>query len=349
MISDVSVTAQQPLPESAVNPALQGKPGGNNVESGVPAKDERLVAQEQAGDRTTFKILENHTVQAKSPELFVTYPVIQNTRPVLPPPEVVQQQRAGTPNIRNHERQEIKATNALEMSRGVIDRVAADLRMEQIQNDSVKDSAINRLVATSSEKDVQTVASQVGQITQLPQTMIALDTALGNFVSMMNNKMPVVEGAGIKNISVNPDQYDVLEKQYELQQTQYSTGQSGAGLKIEAYTAKIKVYPPDLGQVSAEIVINKGMAELTLVTEHRHVKEFIETSLHQLRETFMDANINLSQVNVHHGSANDRQDLNRHQRFSNGMLDEEGIEREVAARVETQTRRQSDSMIDAYI
>jgi flagellar hook-length control protein FliK len=76
-------------------------------------------------------------------------------------------------------------------------------------------------------------------------------------------------------------------------------------LKVDNYTAKLKVYPPDLGQVIAEIQIHNGQTELTIRTENPQVKHFIEQHLTHLRESFEQSNINLGQVNIQDNSSKD--------------------------------------------
>ncbi len=66
----------------------------------------------------------------------------------------------------------------------------------------------------------------------------------------------------------------------------------------ESYDAKIKIYPPDLGSVLAKLKIDKGSAQLTLLTESNRVKEIVEANLPQLHQQFKDADILLTQVEV---------------------------------------------------
>jgi flagellar hook-length control protein FliK len=74
---------------------------------------------------------------------------------------------------------------------------------------------------------------------------------------------------------------------------------SAASIAKEVYDAKIKIYPPELGQVTAKLRVDKNGTELTILTENARVKEIVEANLAQLRQNFQQADIHLTQVNVH--------------------------------------------------
>lgn len=80
------------------------------------------------------------------------------------------------------------------------------------------------------------------------------------------------------------------------------------GVNLEQYTAQIKVHPQELGQITATIEINQGLATISFLTEHAHVKQLMEAHLPELRQAFGHSSLNLSDVDVRHGGSNDKKD-----------------------------------------
>lgn len=66
----------------------------------------------------------------------------------------------------------------------------------------------------------------------------------------------------------------------------------------EVYDAKIKISPPELGQVTAKLRVDKNSTELVITTENDRVKEIVQSNLPQLRENFQNADINLTHIDV---------------------------------------------------
>jgi len=69
-------------------------------------------------------------------------------------------------------------------------------------------------------------------------------------------------------------------------------------LNMETYSAKIKVHPQNLGEISAEINIHEGKAGIQFTCENTQVKHFIEANRPQLQACFQQANLELSQVKI---------------------------------------------------
>lgn len=69
-------------------------------------------------------------------------------------------------------------------------------------------------------------------------------------------------------------------------------------LNKAAYNAKIKIYPPELGPVLANLKMDKNNIELIIQTQSAQVKEIVEANLPQLREQFQKADINLTNIQV---------------------------------------------------
>lgn len=66
----------------------------------------------------------------------------------------------------------------------------------------------------------------------------------------------------------------------------------------ETFNANIKIYPPDLGPVFAKLRMDKGNAELVILTDSVRVKEIVESQLPNLRQSFQNSELNLTHVKV---------------------------------------------------
>lgn len=66
----------------------------------------------------------------------------------------------------------------------------------------------------------------------------------------------------------------------------------------ESYDATIKIYPPELGFVTAKLKMDKNNVELMILTENNQVKHIIESNLSSLKQYFQQADVTLGQVDV---------------------------------------------------
>lgn len=123
-------------------------------------------------------------------------------------------------------------------------------------------------------------------------------------------------------------------------------------LKKEAYTANIKIYPPELGSVIAKLKITKNTAELTLTTENDRVKQVVEANLPALRDHFIRSDLNLTSVEVRVELANtdvSDQQLKQQadqQKSENGVVDE-GIKQNT--KKQELIKKRLNSLVDTYV
>lgn len=92
----------------------------------------------------------------------------------------------------------------------------------------------------------------------------------------------------------------------ELMSLQPEVISTGAGVNIDSYTAQIKIHPEELGPITAKIEMNDGIASITFMTEHAHVKQLMEVNLPELRHAFQNSSLNLTSVDIHHGGHQDK-------------------------------------------
>ncbi len=73
---------------------------------------------------------------------------------------------------------------------------------------------------------------------------------------------------------------------------------SAADVNLTTYHANIKIYPPELGKITARLKMDKNSAELEVVAENRQVKALLETHIVALKEQFTSSNIQLDKINI---------------------------------------------------
>lgn len=178
----------------------------------------------------------------------------------------------------------------------------------------------------------------------------SLDTMLANVADFLNKRLDTTATSNQNKsgevISLNTAVYRELDNNSALKAFQYSSNGLPASLKVDSYFATLKVYPPDLGQVTADIQINKGMTELTLRADNPQVRHFIESHLPQLRDSFENSHINLGEVTVQNNSSDSRHDFQNNQQpfFGNVSIQQKQND----ARAGAPVTRQSNLIIDTY-
>lgn len=121
-------------------------------------------------------------------------------------------------------------------------------------------------------------------------------------------------------------------------------------LNKETYDAKIKIYPPELGEVMAKLRVDKNGTELFITTENNRVKEIVEANLPQLRESFQQADINLTEIQVQTSSSGTKE-----QRSDNWQQGEHFTAKESSLESNSEqvvspkeSPKKSDKLVDTY-
>ncbi len=116
----------------------------------------------------------------------------------------------------------------------------------------------------------------------------------------------------------------------------------------ETYNANIKIYPPELGEVTAKLKIDNNNAELIILTESNAVKQIVEANLNQLRENFQQAEINLTQIQVESSQSEAKQQNNQNQ--SPSQEGENSIEEQEMSNIlsSKESARERNALIDTY-
>ncbi len=158
-----------------------------------------------------------------------------------------------------------------------------------------------------------------------------------------NNAAPVNTSTDAQAAGFSPTYHPDYDLNIELARL------SPDALGHEAYNAKIKIYPPELGHVLAKLKVDKNNAELVIMAENSHVKQIIEANLTQLRENFQKSDINLTTVQVNvQNSQTDSSLANDQNKGSDEskMVTERTDDQE---KKQLSTEKKSNSLVDTYV
>lgn len=122
----------------------------------------------------------------------------------------------------------------------------------------------------------------------------------------------------------------------------------GNALK-DVYTANIKIHPPELGQVTATLKVDRNTAELVLLTENDHVKAIIQSQLTHLKENFQKADLYLTNVDIQtsHSDAEKQQQQPNPKQTSN--INQPVRQDEVEGSEPNTLSQRISSLIDTYV
>jgi flagellar hook-length control protein FliK len=123
-------------------------------------------------------------------------------------------------------------------------------------------------------------------------------------------------------------------------QTQYNSSDTTI---IDGYSARLKIHPPELGEISAEIVLNNGKASLNIQVENVSVKNMLENQLHKLHDSLNASDLSLKNINIREQASEERQNAQeRADRYK--LMQENNAESDEKAVV----IKLQNSLIDAY-
>lgn len=177
------------------------------------------------------------------------------------------------------------------------DPVQQDLSSTHVVSAVVTDQQVNH-------QDLQTV----------PHKFVDAFTQLGNLVNTQT--MAQFNHSPSTTLSAQQPVYTAqLNTQHPVNyatEIEYTTPSVTSFMK-DTYDANIKIYPPELGHVTAKLRLDKNNAELMILTDNNHVKGIIEANLPKLREHFQQADINLTNIQVQTQSSSAREQAEQRQ------------------------------------
>lgn len=182
---------------------------------------------------------------------------------------------------------------------------------DKINNTEVADPA--RVAMHEIEAQTLNAAKHVNVTTPLPKVALQLDSnaimqdkpsmvlqELGKFINQHTNaaltEVKPVVAAMQPTISYTQtlDKLSQLEPGMLISKSTIGLGDHSKDI----YTANIKIHPPELGEVTATLKIDKNTAQLVLLTENDHVKSIVQSHIVQLKENFNKSDLYLTSVDV---------------------------------------------------
>lgn len=130
-----------------------------------------------------------------------------------------------------------------------------------------------------------------------------------------------------------------------------SQSMSNAELNLTTYHANIKIYPPELGKVTAKMKMDKNIATLEITAENKQVKALIQNHLSSLREQFNQSNIQLNKIEVITVESKEQTETALNDQ-RDGQAPREGAEeavREITPEKPKTAKKQSENVVDAYV
>lgn len=223
-------------------------------------------------------------------------------------------------------------------------------------NDDVLKLKNNLLQSVTPQNNENVMTAQASQSVQLPpqdagQTVKYENalTQLGHFI----NEHTMRHAANEQVLTTRPVAASVSDTLNTLRQSEQKADiellpmSNNPALK-DTYSANIKIWPPELGEVLAKLKISKDSAELTIMTENNTVKQIVEANLPQLRENFHLADLNLTSISVQTAPASTKEQSQQNQQAQNGSAQkQQGAPHEESASPQPSQRVQN-SIIDTY-
>lgn len=199
----------------------------------------------------------------------------------------------------------------------------------------IKDNNVSLQIDVSAVEKTSTINIPIKESEAQPNKYVDVLTQVANTINFHTaNHLPIPHQETISDVALGRAEFVEAMKKAQTpapEMTIELLPQSIDAMVKEAYDAKIKIYPPELGQVQAKLRVSKNNAELVIMTENSQVKGIVEANLPQLRQHFQQADINLTNVHVEvfqsttkeQNNQNRQQDDQRQGRYNTNELNEE--------------------------
>lgn len=119
------------------------------------------------------------------------------------------------------------------------------------------------------------------------------------------------------------------------------------------YNVRLKIYPPDLGRISARLKLDNNRADLFFTAENERVSQILKQHLPDLKEQLNAAMIKVDTLNVHISTNNEQlgenKDKNNSRQMQEIQYQEDSVINPTLKQPTEKKENKSDSMIDAYI
>ena len=278
---------------------------------------------------------------------------VTSSTPILPQdvknkvvdiPEVMQSIDAKDANMKILKKQQLIDSTQV-ANKAVKKAFSIDMHLPEITNNSkVADEVIANTTTNQSVVFEKLTSEQENKyfqaISQLGNAVNASTTQQYkvNLPANTTNMTQQANESGYINESGTPDVHFNVEL---LPQTIDS-------LAKQTYDAKIRIYPPELGHITASLKIDRNTAELTIIAQNDHVKSIIESNMPQLRQNFQQADITLSSVQVQTATSGNKDTSDNNQQGNNPIF---GQQRDELGNKQLSDQKQGNkpnSLVDTY-
>ncbi|KTD02061.1 Flagellar hook-length control protein FliK [Legionella geestiana] len=176
----------------------------------------------------------------------------------------------------------------------------------------------------------------------------ALFGALTQFFNTRENTQPVSVGTKDTLPGMPREFSPMLQTRLSSLRWQPQAADMRASAKIDAFSARIRVYPANLGEVLANIEVRDGVASVRFGTDNTEVRHFLESTTPELREAFNASRLVLDEVFVQSGLSQqqEQQDARKSPFETPRFLTEDTPEAPGAPSREPALN--SDSLVDAW-
>jgi flagellar hook-length control protein FliK len=176
---------------------------------------------------------------------------------------------------------------------------------------------------------------------------------LGQMISSQTANVPdakIATDSNFKNQYIDNLKDFQMHSDTHVEITSYAVN----GLKQESYDAKIKIYPPELGPVLANLKVDKNSADLVIWAQNNHVAALIESNLGHLKEKFAQSDINLNSIQVQTLQGQEQQSDTKGQQNNNrnneSLIDSAGlnVSENTIKRAPKGSSQSPNTIIDTY-
>lgn len=221
--------------------------------------------------------------------------------------------------------------------------------------------ANNKNKISNESPDIKEINPIINSLASIQQPNISQETQPNNYLNVFMQLGQFINGHTSRNMPemVQNKPSTFVDAQQEavnkaIAQEQVSVemqSPSFDALNKEAYNAKIKIYPPELGPVLANLKMDKNNVELVIQTHSIQVKEIIESNLPQLREQFQKADINLTAIHVQTESNNQAGAQNNNNRNNSESSQDEKARfeaQEQSTSHDNGSKKSQNKLVDTY-
>lgn len=136
---------------------------------------------------------------------------------------------------------------------------------------------------------------------ETPEVREALFGALTQFFNTREGTAPSLPVTKDTLPGTLPEFPHMLQTRLSSLRWQPQSAELRASAKMDAFSARIRVYPPALGEILANIEVRDGVANVRFGTDNTEVRHFLESTTPELREAFSASRLVLDEVFVQSG------------------------------------------------